>query len=162
MLLDNVESCGSSETSPRTTTLSNAAAYYEDLIAKGRMTVCLHDGIVANAEPGDVTLLFISPELVGLGLGGRLLEIGIAQARVGHSGSIWLEATINAEGFTQSMALEVWAEALSLMVSAASLSRSSTWNCEPGAFRCEYNEQDAAAALCRAGSRLIVESTTAR
>lgn len=47
----------------------------------------------------EVTRLFILPEAAGVGLGRRLLEIGIAQARLGYSGSIKLEATINAEGF---------------------------------------------------------------
>jgi GNAT superfamily N-acetyltransferase len=51
--------------------------------------------------PGEVTRLFILPEAAGLGLGRRLLEIGIEQARLGHSGPIRLEATINAEGFYQ-------------------------------------------------------------
>jgi len=77
-------------------------AFYEELIAKGRMIVCLRDGVVVgfvDAEPGEVTRLFILPEVAGIGLGRRLLEIGIAQARVGHSGPIRLEATINAEGF---------------------------------------------------------------
>ena len=77
-------------------------AFYEELIARGRMTVCLRDGIVVgfvDAEPGEVTRLFVLPEAAGFGIGRRLLEIGIAQARLGHSGSIRLEATINAEGF---------------------------------------------------------------
>src|ERR1700752_4402667 len=79
-------------------------AFYEELIAKGRMTVCLRDGAVVgfvDAEPGEVTRLFLLPEVAGAGLGRRLLEIGISQARLGHSGPIRLEATINAEGFYQ-------------------------------------------------------------
>ena len=77
-------------------------AFYEELIANGRMTVCLRGGAIVgfvDAEPGEVTRLFILPEAVGVGLGQRLLEIGIAQARLGHTGPIRLEATINAEGF---------------------------------------------------------------
>jgi GNAT superfamily N-acetyltransferase len=77
-------------------------AFYEDLIGKGRTTVCLRAGVVVgfvDAEPGEVTRLFILPEAAGVGLGRRLLEIGIAQARLGHSGSIRIEATTNAEGF---------------------------------------------------------------
>ena len=78
--------------------------FYEELMAKGRMTVCLRNGVVVgfvDAEPGEVTRLFMLPEAAGLGLGRRLLEIGIAQARLGHGGPIKLEATINAEGFYQ-------------------------------------------------------------
>jgi len=77
-------------------------AFYEALIAKGRMTVCERGGIMVgfvDAEPGEVTRLFILPEAAGAGLGRRLLAIGIEQARRGHSGPIKLEATINAEGF---------------------------------------------------------------
>jgi predicted GNAT family N-acyltransferase len=79
-------------------------AFYQELIAKGRMTVCLRDAVVVgfvDAEPGEVTRLFMLPEAAGLGLGRRMLDIGIAQARLGHSGPIKLEATINAEGFYQ-------------------------------------------------------------
>jgi predicted GNAT family N-acyltransferase len=78
--------------------------FYQELIANGRMTVCLRNAVVVgfvDAEPGEVTRLFMLPEAAGLGLGRRLLEIGIAQARLGHSGPIKLEATINAEGFYQ-------------------------------------------------------------
>lgn len=78
------------------------ATFYEELIAKGRMTVCLRGGVAVgfvDAEPGEVTRLFVLPEVAGVGLGRRLLEIGIAQARLGHSGSIKLEATVNAVGF---------------------------------------------------------------
>jgi GNAT superfamily N-acetyltransferase len=77
-------------------------AFYEELIAKGRMTICLHDGVAVgfvDAEPGEVTRLFVLPEFARSGVGRRLLDIGITQARLGHAGSIKLEATINAEGF---------------------------------------------------------------
>ena len=77
-------------------------AFYEELIAKGRMTVCQCEGVVVgfvDAVPGEVTRLFVLPEAAGIGLGRRLLEIGTAQARLGYSGPIRLEATINAEGF---------------------------------------------------------------
>ena len=79
-------------------------AFYEELIAKGRMTVCVREGTVVgfvDAEPGEVTRLFILPEAAGTGLGRRLLDIGVAQARLGHRGPIRLEATINAESFYQ-------------------------------------------------------------
>lgn len=77
-------------------------AFYEELVAKGRMTVCQREDVVVgfvDADPGEVTRLFILPEAAGVGLGRQLLEIGIAQARLGHSGPIRLEATMNAEGF---------------------------------------------------------------
>jgi predicted N-acetyltransferase YhbS len=77
-------------------------AFYEDLIAKGRMTLCLRDTVVVgfvDAEPGEVTRLFVLPDAAGHGIGKRLLEIGIAEARLSHSGPIRLEATLNAEAF---------------------------------------------------------------
>ncbi|MCP1845613.1 GNAT superfamily N-acetyltransferase [Bradyrhizobium sp. USDA 4524] len=76
--------------------------FYEGLIAKGRMTVCQRGDVVVafvDVEPSEVTRLFILPDLAGVGLSRRLLEMGIAQARLGHSGPIRLEATINAESF---------------------------------------------------------------
>lgn len=79
-------------------------AFYEELIAKGRMTVCLRGRIVVgfvDAEPGEVTRLFILPEAAGMDWSRQLLEIGIEQARLGHNGPVRLEATINAEGFYQ-------------------------------------------------------------
>ncbi|WP_245570213.1 GNAT family N-acetyltransferase [Bradyrhizobium ottawaense] len=65
------------------------------------MTVCLHDGHVIgfiDAEPREVTRLFILPDAAGFALGRRLLETGIGHARLDHDGPIRLEATINAEG----------------------------------------------------------------
>lgn len=79
-------------------------AYYEDLIAQGRMTVAEEAGRIlgfVDAEPGEVTRLFLLPEAAGAGLGKRLLQVGLEKARVGHAGSIKVEATINAEGFYQ-------------------------------------------------------------
>lgn len=78
--------------------------YYEALIAKGRMVVAeQNDRIVGfvDAEPGEVTRLFLLEEAAGSGLGKRLLEIGIMNARLGHDGPIRVESTINAEGFYQ-------------------------------------------------------------
>ncbi len=76
--------------------------FYEDFIARGRMTLALREGIVVgfvDAEPGEVTRLFVLPEAAGCGLGRRLLDIGVAEARLGHDGPVRLEATINAEPF---------------------------------------------------------------
>lgn len=77
-------------------------AYYEELIAKGRMVVAERNGAIVgfvDAEPGEVTRLFVLPEVAGSGLGKQLLDIGIDKAREGHAGPIRLESTINAEGF---------------------------------------------------------------
>lgn len=77
-------------------------ATYEGLIAKGGVTVAERDGLIVgfvDAGPGEVTRLFLVPDAAGAGLGARLLEIGIGQARAGHAGPIKVEATMNAEGF---------------------------------------------------------------
>ena len=77
-------------------------AYYEELIANGRMVLAERSGVIVgfvDAEPGELTRLFILPDVSGCGLGGRLLHIGIEQARRGHEGPVKVEATLNAVGF---------------------------------------------------------------
>jgi GNAT superfamily N-acetyltransferase len=76
--------------------------YYEDIIALGQVVVAEYkDTIVGfvDAEPGEVSRLFLLPGAAGSGLGTRLLNIGIENARKWHLGSIKVESTINAEGF---------------------------------------------------------------
>lgn len=77
-------------------------AYYEDIIARGNVVVAERAGTVVafvDAEPGEVTRLFLLPDAAGAGLGRRLLEIGIEKARLGHDGPIKVESTVNAQGF---------------------------------------------------------------
>src|SRR5262245_26962370 len=77
-------------------------AYYEALIAHGRMIVAEQSGVIVGfveAEPGEVTRLFLLPTASGRGLGSRLLQIGIEQARRGYGGKIKVEATLNAVRF---------------------------------------------------------------
>jgi GNAT superfamily N-acetyltransferase len=81
---------------------ARSGAYYETMIAKGLVTVAELNGVIVgfvDAEPGEVTRLFIRPDAAGQGLGSTLLAHGIAAARQGHVGPIKLEATINAERF---------------------------------------------------------------
>lgn len=76
--------------------------YYEDLIARGRMVVAERAGTVVgfvDAEPGEVTRLFLLPDAAGAGLGARLLAIGVETAGADHDGPIKVESTVNAEGF---------------------------------------------------------------
>lgn len=78
------------------------AAFYEGLIAQGRVTIAERAGVAVgfvDAIPGEVTRLFLLPDAAGKGLGAALLAKGIASARAGHDGPIRLEATINAENF---------------------------------------------------------------
>ena len=76
--------------------------YYEDLIMQGQVVVAEFKGTVmgfVDSEPGEVTRLFLLPGVAGSGLGRKLLDAGIANARKGHAGPIKVESTINAEGF---------------------------------------------------------------
>ena len=77
-------------------------AYYEELISNGRIHVCELDRLIVgfvDAVSGEVCRLFLLPEVAGKGVGRRLLEIGIIQARLNHKGPIRVESTLNAEGF---------------------------------------------------------------
>ena len=77
-------------------------AYYENLIDRGLMVVAEQSGVIigfVDSEPGELTRLFILPSAAGSGLGRRLLQIGIEQARRGHNGPIKVEATLNAVEF---------------------------------------------------------------
>lgn len=76
--------------------------YYETLIAQGQVVVAEYKDTImgfVDAEPGEVTRLFLLPGAAGSGLGARLLHVGIENARKGHAGPIRVESTINAEGF---------------------------------------------------------------
>jgi N-acetylglutamate synthase-like GNAT family acetyltransferase len=76
--------------------------YYENLIAQGQVVVAEYKDTImgfVDAEPGEVTCLFLLPGAAGSGLGAKLLNIGIKNARKGHLGPIKVESTINAEGF---------------------------------------------------------------
>jgi GNAT superfamily N-acetyltransferase len=77
-------------------------AFYEAVIAGGCMVVADRAGAVigfVDAEPGELTRLFVLPEVAGAGLGARLLKVGVEIARLGHCGPIRVEATLNAESF---------------------------------------------------------------
>ena len=77
-------------------------SFYEDLIEKGKLHVCTLCGRIVgfvDSEPGEITRLFLLPDVAGMGVGGRLLEIGIAEARRDHDGPLRVESTLNAEGF---------------------------------------------------------------
>lgn len=80
------------------------AVFYEDLIANGRMVVAEQAGHIVgfvDAEPGEVTRLFLLESVAGEGLGRRLLEVGLAQAGAGGAAVIRVESTLNAKGFYQ-------------------------------------------------------------
>lgn len=77
-------------------------AFYEQLIQRGQMVVALHQGSIVgfvDAEPGEVTRLFLLPEAARTGLGARLLQIGIDKARGPGIDVIKVESTLNAEDF---------------------------------------------------------------
>ncbi len=51
--------------------------------------------------PGEVTLLFVRHEAVGLGLGKHLFTLGSMKAESGFAGPLTVVATINAQAFYQ-------------------------------------------------------------
>lgn len=76
--------------------------YYEDIIARGLTVVAEEDGEIlgfVDAQPGEVTRLFLLPQAAGRGLGKRLLQIGVENAALGWAGPIRIESTLNAQGF---------------------------------------------------------------
>ncbi|MFN0041773.1 MAG: GNAT family N-acetyltransferase [Alphaproteobacteria bacterium] len=78
------------------------ASYYRAAIALGRMHVAELDGRLVgfvDSVPGEVTRLFILPEIARRGLGRRLMELGLVEARKGHAGKLRIEATRNAVAF---------------------------------------------------------------
>ena len=78
------------------------ADYYEAMIEKGKAFIAEERGEIlgfVDADPGEVTRLFLLPEAAGRGLGARLLKLGLAAATKGHSGPVRVEATLNAQGF---------------------------------------------------------------
>lgn len=48
---------------------------------------------------GEVVAVFVDPAHVGRGVGSALLERALSLAQDGHSGSVYLESTLNAVGF---------------------------------------------------------------
>jgi predicted N-acetyltransferase YhbS len=75
---------------------------YSPAISEGGILVAEHEGRVlgfVGAEPGEVTLLFIRPEVVGKGLGHRLFELGLSMARASFNGAVVVVATTNSEKF---------------------------------------------------------------
>ncbi|KAB0491275.1 GNAT family N-acetyltransferase [Pseudomonas vancouverensis] len=80
------------------------ADFYEQLIHRGQMVVALLAGRIVgfvDAEPGEVTRLFLLREASGHGLGAHLLGIGLEKARGPGIQTIRVESTLNAEGFYQ-------------------------------------------------------------
>lgn len=76
--------------------------HYEDMIKKNSVFLAEENGEIlgfVDADPGEVTRLFLLPEAAGRGLGKRLLMLGIETAAKGHSGPITVESTLNAQGF---------------------------------------------------------------
>ena len=78
------------------------AAVYEVVIAWGTVLVAEAQNIIlgfVDTAPGEITRLYVRPEMMGLRLGARLLALGLAAARKGHEGPVRLEATLHAVGF---------------------------------------------------------------
>ena len=75
---------------------------YAPGLAAGQIHVaCRGEAILGfvGAEPGEVTLLFVDPEVAGSGVGKALFEFGLQSARVGHAGPLRVVATRNSQRF---------------------------------------------------------------
>ena len=76
--------------------------YYEAMIEKGKAFIAEENGEIlgfVDADPGEVTRLFLLPEAAGRGLGARLLKLGVEVAAKGHAGPVRVESTLNAQRF---------------------------------------------------------------
>ncbi len=71
-------------------------------IGRGEMFVAT-DGIsvlgFGQAIPGEIHAIFVAPEYAKQGVGILLLEQALTAARAGSQGDVYLEATLNAQGF---------------------------------------------------------------
>ena len=71
-------------------------------IGRGEMFVAT-DGIsvlgFGHAIPGEIHAIFVAPEYAKQGVGILLLEQALTAARAGSQGDVYLEATLNAQGF---------------------------------------------------------------
>ncbi|MCU7374415.1 orotidine-5'-phosphate decarboxylase [Paucibacter sp. O1-1] len=77
-------------------------AMYAEALSQGRIWLAESGaGILGfvGVEPGEVTLLFVRPDAAGIGLGQRLLEQGLLEARRSFEGPLSVVATINSEPF---------------------------------------------------------------
>ena len=82
---------------------------YRVALQAGRVWVAVESRTVvgfAGAEPGEVTLLFVSPAHAGFGVGKRLFELALGNATHGHTGPITVVATLNSTSFYQSYGFE--------------------------------------------------------
>ena len=84
--------------------------WHEALITNGRMVVATRSNEIVgfvHSLPGEINRLFVLPSEVGEGLGKRLLEIGVANARIGHDGAIRLASSLNAVPFYERFGFKV-------------------------------------------------------
>ena len=89
---------------------SRTPVWHENLITNGDMIVAERSGKIVgfvHTVPGEINRLFVLPDTAGKGLGKRLLEIGIENARKGHSGPIKLVSLLNAVGFYERLGFRV-------------------------------------------------------
>jgi len=77
-------------------------ATYLEGCESGRIRVAEQDGRVVgfvDAVPGEITRLFLLPEVARQGLGRALMQAGLQMARAGGRETLRIEATLNAVPF---------------------------------------------------------------
>jgi predicted N-acetyltransferase YhbS len=75
---------------------------YSPALAAERIWVAEYGGSIVGfvgAQPGEVTLLFVSPRATGQGVGSRLFEHGLTVAEGATSEPVMVVATKNSESF---------------------------------------------------------------
>jgi orotidine-5'-phosphate decarboxylase len=77
-------------------------AIYAEALSQGRiwLATCEEEIIgFVGTQPGEVTLLFVHPNAAGMGLGRRLFEQGLIEARKSFAGVLSVVATMNSAPF---------------------------------------------------------------
>lgn len=77
-------------------------ATYQEGCESGRIRVAELEGHVVgfvDAVPGEITRLFLLPDVARQGLGRALMEVGLEMARAGGIERLRIEATLNAVPF---------------------------------------------------------------
>lgn len=71
-------------------------------IRAGQIVIAEREGRVLGFfgfVPGEITLLFVRPEVAGSGLGAHLCRLAVERARAGHEGPLIVVATRNSKRF---------------------------------------------------------------
>lgn len=111
-------------------------------LSSERVTVAELDGVVVGfaaldwsaGDMAEVTALFVSPSIIGQGVGARLLTALKAQARERAAVGLWLDADPNAQAFYARQGFRLIGDAPSLSTAGRRLPRM-VWRTKPKSGR---------------------------